>query len=207
MRGFRLMTLLLGVVLASAPALGQGNLLTNGSFENPAYGLGANINVPVTGWTTSAPGGFEVWNNFQGPAAEGNQHLELDVFTCTTVSQTISTASPNTYLIRFAFGARNGVADNRVEVLWNGQVVGSASANGTGQTQIVWTYYSVLVSGPPGLNTLAFRNVDACNGQGAMLDDVSLVAQENVPMLDLAGLAVLGAALALAAFVILRRLG
>jgi len=208
MRGFGLVTLVLGLVLVAAPTVAQlGPLVENGSFEDPAYAASTNFPVPVTGWTISPGAGFEVWRNFQGPAADGNQHLELDVFTCNTISQTIDTVAGTFYRIRFAFGARNGVADNRVEVLWNGEVVGTASANGVGQTQIAWTYHSVQVQATSTSSTLAFRNIDACDGQGSMLDDVSLNEVEVIPTLDPRGLAVLGVALALAAFVVLRRLG
>jgi hypothetical protein len=206
MHGSRLACLLLGTVVVAAPAFAQ-NLLVNGSFEVPDYPPGPNVNVPVTGWTVAPGPGFEVWDNFDGPAADGAQHLELDVSTCTTISQTIPTDGSTYYLIRFAFGARTFVADNRVEVLWNGQVVGSAAADGTSQSQIGWTYYSFQVLGGPGSSTLAIRNVDVCDGLGAMLDDVSVTARENIPMLGAGGLALLTAVLALAGLIVLRRLG
>jgi hypothetical protein len=208
MSRFRLAILVLGMALFSAPAFAQGNLVVNGSFEDPVYGAAVSYPVPVTGWTIAPDSGFEVWNNFQGPGADGSQYLELDVFTCNTVSQTIPTSSGSDYLISFAFGARNGVADNRVQVSWNGQPVGTASADGTGQAEIVWTSHSFLVRGAPGSSTLEFTNIDACDGVGSMLDNVSVLAQEIrvVPALAPAGTGVLIALLALSAAVVLRRL-
>lgn len=204
----RLAILVFGMAFASTLAFAQADLLVNGSFEDPAYGPGVSYPVPVTGWTIAPDSGFEVWDNYQGPAADGNQYLELDVFTCNTISQTIPTSSGSDYLISFAFGARNGVADNQVQVSWNGAPVGTVSADGTGQAQIVWTDHSFLVRGAPGSSTLEFTNIDACDGVGSMLDNVSVLAQEIrvIPALAPAGVGLLAALLALSAAVVLRRL-
>jgi hypothetical protein len=195
-------------LLVAGPASAQ-NLLINGSFEEPAFDTDT-VNSPTTipGWT-STPAPFEVWNQFQGPGADGNQYLELDVSTCTTISQTLPTSATQNYLVSLAFGARDGVTDNRIEVLWNGAVIGTASANGTSQTgNIVWTRYGFRVLGADGSSTLAIRNVDTCDSVGSMLDDVSVVAVApavSVPTFGLFGIIVLTGGLMLLVFVMRRR--
>ena len=197
-----------GTLLVAGSASAQ-NLLTNGSFEEPAFGADS-VNNPSTipGWT-STPAPFEVWNQFQGPGADGNQYLELDVSGCTTISQTIPTSSSTFYLISLAFAARDGVADNRIEVLWNGAVVGSARANGSNQSgNVVWTRYGFTVPGVSGSSTLAIRNVDVCDGLGSLLDDVSVVETAppvSVPTLGLLGIVLLAGSLMLLALILVRR--
>jgi hypothetical protein len=187
-------TLLVGLAAVAAPAFGQ-NIATNGSFETPSYSDGVNWPVPVTGWTIGPDSGFEVWTN-NGPAADGAQFIELDVNTCDTISQTLTTVSGIRYSVRYAYSARPGVVDNRVEVRWNGQLISSASANGTGLTNPSWIYYSTEVQATGTSTALTFANVDACDGVGSFLDDVSVTEIEPVPALGGGGLLALAAMLA-----------
>lgn len=205
----RIATFLGTLALVSLPAFAQ-NLVVNGSFEAPVYAAGTHYPVAVTGWAIEPDSGFEVWNNYQGPGADGPQYLELDVFTCNTISQAVPTFPGHTYAVRYAFGGRPGVADNEVVVRWNGTQISSASADGTGQTTVVWTYYNAVATATGSSSTLTFTNVDDCDALGAMLDDVSVVDQgapvaTAVPTLDPRVLAALAAVLALAALVLLRR--
>ena len=191
-----------------AGSAGAQNLLVNGSFEQPAFAPDS-VNGPgsIPGWTST--GGFEVWNQFQGPAADGQQYLELDVASCTTISQTITTDPSKDYWVSLAFGARNGVADNRIEVLWNGAVIGAASADGSALSgNTIWKRYSFPAPGGSASSTLAIRNVDACDGLGSLLDDVSVavaVPLVPTPSLGSIGAALLMGALGLFALLLLRR--
>jgi hypothetical protein len=194
-----------GALFMAGSATAQ-NLLINGSFEQPAFSYGtANYPLPsIPGWTSTAD--FEVWNQLQGPGAAGNQYLELDVSTCTTISQTIPTDASKNYVVSLAFGARDGVADNRIEVLWNGTIIGSASADGTGQSGIVWTNYAYPAPGAAGTSTLEIRNVDTCDGVGSMLDNVAVVvAPTPAPAFGPFGLVLLAGGFGLLALVLLRR--
>lgn len=167
--------LLAAALLASGPVAAQ-NLLTNGSFEQPAYPSGVTTTGTMTGWTSSS-GQFEVWNGFQGPGADGGQYLELDVSGCTTVSQTIPTTTLDDYTVSLAFAPRNGYSDNSIEVRWNGAVIGTASADGSANAgNVVWTYHSYPATGATGTSTLEITNTDACNHVGALLDDVVVTA-------------------------------
>lgn len=176
-----LLWVMVGIFAASASA-GAQNLVTNGSFEAPVLPAGTNQSVGgMPGWTSS-PGQIELWNQFEGPAADGNQYVELDSDTCTTITQTIPTTDAKQYTISLAFSARGRVADNRIEVLWNGTVVGTASANGLGQTQPVWTNYAFAAGpGGAGSSTLQIRNVDACDSLGSLVDNVRVVAATLPP--------------------------
>jgi hypothetical protein len=91
--------LLCGILLFAGSASAQ-NLLTNGSFEDPPFSAGtANYPLPsIPGWTSTAD--FEVWNQLQGPAADGNQYLEMDVSTCTTIRRRSRPVRPGTIWFR-----------------------------------------------------------------------------------------------------------
>ena len=211
MNAARTLRRLLWSTLLIAGSASAQNLLVNGSFEDPPFDP-VTVNYPATipGWT-STPAPFEVWNQLQGPGADGNQYIELDVSGCTTISQTIATSSQMNYLVSLAYAPRDGVADNRIEVLWNGAVIGTASADGTNQSgNVVWTRHSYSAPGADGSSTLAIRNVDACDGLGSLLDDVSVVAvvpPVATPTLGSIGTALLSCGLALIALVLQRRRG
>lgn len=193
-----------GALLAAGSA-GAQNLVVNGSFEQPAFSANS-VSSPSTipGWTST--GGFEVWNQFQGPAADGVQYLELDTSTCTTITQTLPTTLLQNYTVSLDFAARNGVADNRIEVLWNGVVIGNASADGSSQSgNVAWTRHEFLAVGAAGSSTLAIRNVDTCDGLGSLLDNVAVAAVTPLPMMGSRGLALLAGGLMLLALVVLRR--
>jgi hypothetical protein len=190
-----------------AGSVGAQNLLTNGSFEDPVYLDTVNFASSIPGWTSTD--GFEVWNQLEGPGADGNQYLELDVSTCTTISQTVATDATKSYRVSLAFAARNGVADNGIEVRWNGTVIGTASADGTGHSgNVVWTRHAFSAPGAAGTSTLEIRNADACDGLGSLLDDVSVaevVPPTPTPALGSPGAILLTGTLGLLAFLLLRR--
>ena len=195
--------------LLVAGSAGAQNLLVNGSFEQPVFTDQVNYPSTIPGWTTT-PETFEVWNQLQGPGADGNQYIELDVDTCTTVSQTIPTSAQKFYGVSLAFAARAGIQDNRIEVLWNGTVIGTASADGSDVSgNVVWTRHAFAAQqGGAGSSTLSIRNVDACDGLGSLLDDVSVVEAAppvSLPILGPLGLALIASGLMLLGLVALRR--
>jgi len=209
MMGIRAIARLFFGTLLVAGSAGAQNLLVNGSFEQPVFTDAVNNPETIPGWT-STPSPFEVWNQLQGPGADGNQYLELDVSTCTTISQTIPTSSDSFYRVSLAFAARAGVQDNRIEVLWNGTVIGTASADGSAVGgNVQWTRHSYAVQpGATGSSTLSIRNVDTCDGLGALLDDVSVVEAAppaSIPALGSFSIALLMVGFGLSALVLLRR--
>ncbi len=209
MSAFRGFSWALFGALFVAGSAGAQNLLINGSFEDPPF-TPNSVNNPSTipGWTSSPPP-FEVWNQLQGPGADGNQYIELDVNSCTTISQTIATTSQNNYVVSLAFAARDTIADNRIEVLWNGAVIGTASADGSSQTgNVVWTRHSYAAPGAAGSSTLSIRNVDVCDSLGSLLDDVSVVVATPpvpAPALGEIGVSLLASGLMLLALLTSRR--
>ena len=150
----------------------------------------------MTGWSVFPDSGFEIWDSCGGTAADGGQCLEPDVNTCNTSSQTIATTAAHRHVISLASSARPGFAGTEVEARWNGVVVGSASADGTGQGQVNWAYHTVIVPGAAGSSLFQLTNLEACDGLGAKLDDVSVVEAPALPALDPHGLALLVDALA-----------
>ena len=208
MMGIRVFArLFLGTVFVAGSA-GAQNLLTNGSFEEPVFAGSVNYPATIPGWTTT-PETFEVWNQLQGPGADGSQYLELDVNSCTTVSQTIPTSPDNFYRVSLAFAARVGVQDNRIEVLWNGTVIGTASADGSGVSgNVQWSRHAYAIQqGAAGSSTLSIRNVDSCDGLGSLIDDVSVVVAAppaSIPTLGWFAMASLVGGLVLSALALAR---
>lgn len=194
-------TLLVGLAAVAAPAFGQ-NLVTNGSFENPAESSGVNYPSTVPGWTISPDTFFEVWTN-QLPAADGVQFIELSVNTCDTISQTITTVPGRRYKVRYAFSPRPDIADNSVAVSWGGQVISSASGNGSSLNTTAWSYYSAVVQATGTSTVLSFADTDTCDSVGTLLDDISVTEEEPIPALGRTGLAALAALLALVGCLVL----
>lgn len=197
----------LGMAVVAFPTAAQ-NLVTNGSFEDPAFPDGFNYPVTVTSWSVSPDPGVEIWHitHTAGYAADGVQLLELEGVQCDTVSQSIATDPGRVYVLRFAYSARpGGFSGNQMEIRWNGQLLGTVSANTIASGNPIWTYHTFQVVGVSGSSTLAFTATGTCDGAGSFLDDVSLVEYVNVPALGGAGLAMLVAVLAVAALLALRR--
>lgn len=145
MRASRLATIVaLGLLLGIGPQMAHANLLTNGSFENPA-----SLNSPslpngstyLTGWTVINaeiaqifPGGFGI------TASNGLYSLDLtgyhDAMPYGGVSQAITTVAGAVYNISFDVGAVNGTSGVNV-------LAGSLSNNGfSTATSLAWTTFS-----------------------------------------------------------------
>lgn len=174
------------------------NMLVNGSFENYGGAGGwannntnmANTQVAgfsgqLTGWTGNSSGGTGsggdlVRGNAGAPVGtDGNVVVELDGVGGPNVdglSQTVQTTAGTQYRLQFDLSRYNNVGSGTsgVEVLWNGQVVGTATPSTTnGQ----WSTATFMVTGTGGANTLQLREVGSQNdGGGALIDNVRLQA-------------------------------
>lgn len=147
------------VALALALCVGNvhaQNLIVNGGFETGDF----------TGWSTD--GAWFVYS----PGYEGSYAATLATDPGTgpyTLWQTITTIPGQTYLGSAWF--RNDVSgsppDNKLEVYWNGNLIGFWGNSGA----FDWEYHSGYVVGT-GNDTLAFRGYNA-NGTW-WLDDVRL---------------------------------
>jgi hypothetical protein len=93
---------ILGLCLILSTSEAQANLLTNGGFEEPALGWGGwSIVASMPGWSGGA-GGIEIQNHAAGSPYEGKQHIELDAYANSSMSQTINTEPGKSYSIRRA---------------------------------------------------------------------------------------------------------
>lgn len=184
----------------ASPSSGNwgANMLVNGSFENYGGAGGwagnsanmANTQVAgffgqLTGWTGNSNGGTGsggdlVRGNAGAPiGTDGNVVVELDGVTGASadgLSQTVQTTAGTQYRLQFDLSRYNNVASSssQVEVLWNGQVVGTATPSATnGQ----WSTATFMVTGTGGNDTFQLREVGSQNdGGGALIDNVRLQA-------------------------------
>jgi SdrD B-like domain/Protein of unknown function (DUF642) len=164
------------------------NLLTNGSFEEPTIGSDWSILNAVTGWTSSL-GEFEIWRNFNGSgagsASDGAQNIELDGTAPTILSQSLVTVPGNEYQVTFDFSPRAGrnLADNEVEILFNGVSQGTVAVDGTNNTQNEWTTHNFVATTNSANTVVEFKDVSDATSFGTLIDNarVCLVRDNSIP--------------------------
>ncbi|MBK9062975.1 MAG: DUF642 domain-containing protein [Acidobacteria bacterium] len=173
----RVATRALSIQVAAASNL---NIVTNGDFEDPVVPSGSFRTFAfISGWTSTTPGcGIEIQNHTAGSpkAGNGDQFIELDSDCSSTIAQTLPTVAGATYRIQFDYSARPGVADNGVQVRWNGAVVADLAASGTGHADTQWTTYSYTVIATGSSTTLSFADTSVSDSLGGYIDNVRVVA-------------------------------
>jgi len=168
--------------VAQGAATGQ-SLIVNGGFEEPVVDSWTVL-WSIPGWTTSAGCGIEIQHGVAGTPSEGDQLVELDSSDldgsgCDSRSamfQDVATAPGMKYELRFAYSPRPFVADNRVGVSWEGADLALLDADGSGNWDTVWQYYTYQVTATSSPSQLAFADRGAADTLGGYLDDVSLKA-------------------------------
>lgn len=179
-----------GLLMVGMTAPANANLLTNGSFENPVvtgnggtwqlYNNGSGYDIP--GWDGQGQDIELQTSSLFGPAAEGNQYMELDSNTETGgdpwVVQWLSTTIGQKYEFKFAYSPRKGIADNTLE-FGAGEYIpsllfGSLNTSGVGQSGTSWTYYTYFFTANTLTTGVAFRNGGSNDSYGAFVDDVSV---------------------------------
>ena len=189
-----------GVLILGLAGMAQANLLTNGSFEDPAItGTWARVaEDAVPGWSTVnyfGPGGWVDGSSVNtaieiqrdtlfGPAAEGHQYAELDLDSDSGQKVGIWQFLPEAagqYELTFAFSPRNGVSDNTLGVYID-SAFGTADSTYAwysfgpvaGSTGTSWTYYSIQFTSLGGDSVVAFFDLGADDSLGTFLDDVKV---------------------------------
>jgi hypothetical protein len=167
---------------ASPPPSSGSNLLVNGSFEASSVPTGQYASyASVPGWTALSGGRIELWNAHRGvTATDGADFAELDYQGARDgFYQDVNAAAGQSYTLSFDLRARPGasVSSQAVEVVWNGQVVATATPGAQ------WSTFSTTVTGTSALDRLTIREVGSQggDGHGALLDDFSLVPTGSAP--------------------------
>lgn len=156
-----------------------GNLVVNGSFEQPVLDVSAAHLNSIPGWQL-ASGLFEIQRSAAGSPKDGAQLLELDAGTVpSSVYQDVPTVPGTVYRLTFAFSPRPGTppADNVLHVTWNGQPLAKLTADGSSQGDTVWiTHTYPIVSHATATTTRLgfFTDAGELPGQGTYVDAVSV---------------------------------
>jgi hypothetical protein len=177
------------------------NLLNNAGFENPNVNTNANWDIFDSGtsslvWNanwlnpSNAPDvahvelhrGVQGWN-----PSEGEQHTELDSDfdgpgspsgepASVEIYQDVPTTQGEEYSVAYDFSPRPGTdtSQNKLEVLANGNIVDTVSADGTGTTSTDWTSHTTSFTATASSTTITFRDAGQPNAEGTLLDNTSL---------------------------------
>jgi hypothetical protein len=198
-------------LFAAAPAAAQGNLVINGSFEEPALGFGSwAVYSSIPGWTTTVGSGIEVENHAAGTPYAGNQLVEMDSFDNSGMQQSIPTVPGQSYVFAFEYSPRPGVpaSSNGIEIRVNGNVIDTIAQDGTGNPDTVWRRFAYNVTATGASTTIEFRAVGTSDGVGGFLDAVGFTGPPAaVPALGRWQLLVLGMLLLAGALAVRRTRG
>jgi hypothetical protein len=174
------MVLLAAAILIAMVGSASANLITNGSFEDPALSNGSwTIFANIPGWTgTNA--GIEVRNNVAGIAEDGNNFVELDSNSNSGMYQTVTTVASSTYTLSYYYAPRQNVAfeSNYIELYFDGKLIDSISGYSTSDN--AWSLRSFTVTGT-GNDTIKFMAAGTDDSYGGSIDNVSMNAAVPEP--------------------------
>ncbi len=198
--------LLAGVIIFGLATVSSANLIKNGSFE------ASNVTDHNGKWEQFAS--IEDWSNADsteiqtnrlfGPAADGDQYVELDSKSGDGndwLTQTFNTVANQKYDVTFAFSPRQNRADNILEfgiVSYEGSahwlLVDTLSESGIGLNGTDWTYYTYSFVADTDFATIAFRDGGADDSYGTFIDDVSVAPVPEPATMLLFGTGLVGLA-------------
>jgi choice-of-anchor C domain-containing protein len=154
-----------------------GNLVVNGSFEDPPGQHYIPVQQTFNGWRVVGDGGIKIGDFWQ--AAQGSQEIDLCGIAGGAIQQMIATTSGQRYVLSFAL-AGNPDGDPAIKPMV--YTIGDAdpqtvSFNITGHsaTNMGWTYYHVPFIATSDSTVLLFSSAINANA-GPALDDVSVDA-------------------------------
>jgi hypothetical protein len=184
------------LTLLGSNALLAGNLVRDGSFENPvvpnaSFTLFSNGQTIDAHWTVvGATGNVAVVNGnftqygFTFPAKKGVQWVDLTGYlsnSATGIKQTISTVAGQNYALTFFIGNvynPGGVfgTTSTVDLQIDGVAVASfTNIRGQGTTALSWRKFSTDFVAAGTQTTIAFINGDPSNDNSNGIDAVSVV--------------------------------
>ena len=127
---------------------------------------------------------------------DGQQYAELDTDwdgpdgslsgepASVTIYQDLDTVPGGIYELSFVFSPRPDETDNQLEVKWDGAVVDTPSASGTGLSNTKWTAHSYPVTASTATTRLEFTDLSAPDALGTFLDAVSVTAQPGTIIVE-----------------------
>jgi IPT/TIG domain-containing protein len=169
----------LAFVLAAAAPAGAQELIVNGSFETPLVSSG-NVGyfASIPGWTAESGRVLEIQHNCCGAAYAGSQLVELDsnsMVVTTAMYQDVPTTAGRHYTLRLAYSPRPNVADNRIEVWWDGARIATLTRSGVGRTTTSWAIQTYDLVASQATTRVRLADVSVPDGVGGYVDAVSVV--------------------------------
>jgi hypothetical protein len=182
-------SLLCATTLALTPVkpASAGNLVVNGSFEEPGLAAGTwnYFGVDqVQGWTPTEGSTIEIRNNKVGTAYDGNHFVEVDShgYNKSKASsgeieiglfQNIMTEVGKKYRLSFAYGPRNGVNGDNLLAVSFGDLSQELDAGNGGDG---WKLFEDTITATSDVTQLKFVTRGKFDTLGANIDNVSVEA-------------------------------
>ena len=158
------------------------NMLSNGSFETvPGAHAGMPMEIVATngqvGAWQSSTNRIEVWTEGKNSVAgtDGKNVVEVSA-QGGTLAQAVKTEAGKYYGISFDYaGNPANIGSSKVEVLWNGVVIGTVTPDGSTMKN-----YHFHAHGTGGNDVLAFRSIlGDTDNVGGLLDQVKLYVSDH----------------------------
>lgn len=175
----------------------NANMIVNGSFETPDIGTGGwSIFPSILGWSTTFGSGIEVQDHAAGSPFDGDQHVELDSWSNSGMSQEITTIAGQSYLLSFAYSPRPNVSidSNGIDLFFNSILLDSISASGIGLYDTSWSTFNYIVTTTSALSSLEFRATGWSDSYGGYIDNVQFILA-TTPIPEPATMLLLGSGL------------
>jgi len=157
------------------------NLIVNGDFSQGVWSEGGSwgdISTSVSGWTVSGGPLERVHNGYLGATSPtGGNMVDLDASPGDiTLTQTVGGLTVGeTYHLSFDIGEAAGPYNAKLEVYWNGTLVGTYTPS-TGALQSI----DLAVVATGAANTVTFKEIGTPDYSGTFLANVSLRGSDGV---------------------------